>query len=270
MNYNEDYFSGKTAVVTGAASGIGLALVEELLMCNAAKVVMADINRERLKEHEERLKQIYGNRVKGIWCDVTLEENVKNLIAESTSFFDGKFDLLINNAGAGFTSIFAETTNEQWKFAFDLNFYAALWGMREVLPIMYKQGSGQIINIISGIAFIALPYQSLYSATKSALNALSLALRYEYGDYNIKISSATPGTTATAIWGDGPVPDSAQSPQQSARRILNGAANNDRIIMGDDSDAKYAKKCFDVAHQSEMDEFVFGIARARRRGEVGY
>jgi len=270
MNYNLDYFNGKTATVTGAASGIGLALVEELLLSNAAKVVMADINVDNLNKHEARLKEQYGNRVKGIVCDVTKEENVKQLITESAAFFNGQFDLLINNAGAGFTSIFAETTNEQWKFAFDLNFYAALWGMREVLPIMYKQGNGQIINIISGIAFVSLPYQSLYSATKSALNALSLALRYEYGDYNIKISSATPGTTATAIWGDGPVPESAQSPQQSARRILDGAVNNDRIIMGDDSDAKYAKKCFDVAHQNEMDEFVLGIARARRKGEVGF
>ena len=271
MEYNRDYFSGKTAVVTGAASGIGLALVEELLESNAAKVVMADINRERLNEHEKRLKEQYGDhRVKGIWCDVTKEENVKKLIAESAAFFDGQFDLLINNAGAGFTSIFAETTNEQWKFAFELNFYAALWGMREVLPIMYEQGSGQIINIISGIAFIPMPYQSLYSATKAALNGLSLALRYEYGDYNIKISSATPGTTATAIWGDAPAPDSAQSPQESASRILKGAVNNDRIIMGDDPDARVAKKCFDPDKQDEMDQFTFGVAGARRRGEVGY
>ena len=270
MEYNHEYFSGKTAVVTGAASGIGLALVEELLLCNASKVVMADINVDNLNKHTARLKEQYGDRVKGIVCDVTKEENVKKLIAESAAFFDGQFDLLINNAGAGFTSIFAETTNEQWKLAFDLNFYAALYGMREVLPMMYGQGSGQIINIISAIAFVAMPYQSLYSATKAALNGLSLALRYEYGDFNIKISSATPGTTATAIWGDAPAPDSAQSPQESASRILKGVVNNDRIIMGDDPDARVAKKCFDPDKQDEMDQYSFGIAGARRRGESGY
>ena len=269
MNYNQDYYQGKTAVVTGAASGIGLALVEELLLCDASKVVMADINVGNLTKHEARLKVQYGDRVKGLLCDVTKEENVKRLIGESAAFFDGRFDLLINNAGAGFVSVFGETTNEQWKLAFDLNFYAALYGMREVLPIMCEQGSGQIINIISGIAFIPFPYQTLYSATKAALNGLSLALRYEYGDDNIKISSATPGTTNTAIWGDTPVPETAQSPQESASHILKGAAQNYRLIFGDDIDLKFAKVCFDHEKQERMDELGFNVSRARRKGESG-
>jgi len=270
MEYNKDYFSGKTAAVTGAASGIGLALVEELLKSNAAKVVMADINVDNLNKHEARLKEQYGERVKGIVCNVMIEENVQNMINRSADFFGGQFDLLFNNAGAGLSSIFGQTSNEDWKKAFDLNFFSALYGMREVLPIMLKQGSGQIINTISGITFIPLPYQTLYSATKAALNGLTLALRSEYWDYNIKISSATPGTTATAIWGDTQPPECAQTPQQSASRILNGVVNNDRIIIGDDTDLAYSKKCFDYDKQEEMDQFAVNIERARRRGENGY
>ena len=87
MEYNRDYFAGKTAVVTGAASGIGLALVEELLQSNAAAVVMADINPNNLEQHEKRLQEQYGNRVKGILCDVTREEAVQNLISDAVSFF---------------------------------------------------------------------------------------------------------------------------------------------------------------------------------------
>ncbi|NLV57920.1 MAG: SDR family NAD(P)-dependent oxidoreductase [Clostridiales bacterium] len=68
MEYDREYFRGKTATVTGAASGIGLALAEELLESNAVKVVMADINRGSLSEHEKRLKAQYGDRVKGIVC----------------------------------------------------------------------------------------------------------------------------------------------------------------------------------------------------------
>jgi short-subunit dehydrogenase len=142
--------------------------------------------------------------------------------------------------------------------------------MRAVLPIMAKQGGGQIVNTISGIAFVPLAQQSLYSATKSALNALSISLRAEYWDDNIKISSATPGTTATAIWGGGPVPDFAQTPQQSASRILSGAVNNERVIFGDDMDAKIANCCFDPAAQKEIDERSLDIARERRKGNVGY
>jgi len=266
MEYNRDYFKGKTAVVTGAASGIGLALVEELLESNAARVAMADIHPGNLETHEKRLQKLHGNRVKGLLCDVTKDENVRNMIAAAATFFDNKLDLLINNAGAGFAGPFSEMGDEDWKIAFDLNFYSALYGMRAALPLMLKQGSGQIINIISGIAFIPMAYQSRYAATKAALNALSITLRSEYWDENIKISSATPGTTATAIWGDMKPPESAQSPRQSASRILNGIANNDRVIFGDDPDIQGAAESYDYQKQAGMDEYLLHVARQRRKG----
>ena len=266
MEYNHEYFAGKTAVVTGAASGIGLALVEELLQCGAAKVVMADINPERLKEHETRLRKEYGNRAKGIPCDVTAEENVRRMIDESGIFFGGRFDLLFNNAGAGFGGAFDDLSNADWTAAFELNFYGALYGMRAALPVMVKQGSGQIVNIISGIAFSPMAYQSRYAATKAALNALSLALRTEYWDNNIKISSATPGTTATAIWGSLEAPKTAQTAHQSASRILNGVANNDRLICGDDGDAKGAEECYSYAVREGVDQYLLHVARERRKG----
>ena len=267
MDYNRDYFSGKTAVVTGAASGIGLALAEELLMSNAAKVVLADINSDRLNDHVKRLQGQYFQRVKGIWCDVTLEQNMQNLITESAKFFNGSFDLLFNNAGAGFFGWFNEATNDDWKLAFDLNFYSALYGMRAVLPLMLKQGSGQIINIISGIAIIPMAFQSRYAATKAALNALSLSLRAEYWDNNIKISSATPGTTATAIFGDNP-PENAQTPHQSASRVLDGVANNVRIIYGDDPDVSSGIHSFHPEAQTAYDEYLIPVTRARLQGKI--
>lgn len=268
MEYNHDYFSGKTAVVTGAASGIGLALVEELLLSNAAKVVMADINVENLNKHEARLKEQYGDRVKGIVCNVTVEAEVQDLINRSVGFFDGRFDILFNNAGAGLGGWFADMSIDDWKGGFDINFYSALYGLRTALPIMVKQGSGQIINIISGIAFTPMAYQTRYAATKAALNGLSLALRSEYWDDNIKISSATPGTTVTGIWGDMEAPKTAQTSQQSASRILNGVANNDRIICGDDSDVDGASKCYHPLEQKGFDEYLLNVARQRRQGKV--
>jgi len=266
MDYNREYFNGKTAVVTGAASGVGLALVEELLQCKAAKVVLADINQDNLSKHEARLKEQYGDGVRGIICNVTMEENVQNMIASSANFFGGQFDLLINNAGAGFEGAFTDMANADWKTAFDLNFFSALYGIRAVLPIMIKQGGGQIVNVISGIAFVPMPYQTRYAVTKAALNALSLSLRTEHWDDNIKISSATPGTTATAIWKGGPVPEFAQTSQQSASRILNGVVNNDRVIFGDDLDKKYGHN----PHGDELDKILHTIANERRKGNLGY
>ena len=269
MEYDRGYFNGKTAVITGGASGIGLALTEELLESGAEKVVMADINAENLSKHEERLAGQYGGIIKGILCNVTVEEDVQKLIFQSAEFFGGKVDLLFNNAGAGFDGWFADMSDADWKIAFDLNFYSALYGMRAVLPIMKAQGSGQIINTISGIAFAPLAHQARYSATKSALCALSISLRAEYWDDNIKISAASPGTTATAIWGGGPVPDYAQAPRQSAKNILKGVVANDRIITGDDKDLEIFAKSHDPGQQKYMDEFLLHIARERREGSHG-
>ena len=267
MNYDREYFDGKTATVTGAASGIGLALVEELLQSGAAKVVMADINQDHLNEHEKRLQDQYAGRVKGVLCDVTVEENVRGLISDSADFFGGRFDLLFNNAGALFTGWFEEVSNEEWKAAFDLNFYAALYGMRAVLPIMKKQGGGQIINVISGTAFTPMAQWSAYAATKAALNVLSVAVRAEYWDDKIKISAATPGTTATNIFGDQkPEESKMQTPQESASRILHGVVNNDRIIFGDDPDVKGAKSCFAHRARKRQDTYLLRVARERRQG----
>lgn len=271
MDYDRDYFRGKTAAVTGAASGVGLALVEELLQSGAAGIVMADINPDHLEEQAKRLGEQYGGRVKGILCDVTIEESVRKMIAGAAEFFgsrDKKFDLLFNNAGAGLAGWFDDMTDADWKAAFDLNFYGALYGMRAVLPIMRGQAGGQIINIISGIAFAPMAGQTRYAATKAALNALSLTLRYEYWDENIRISSATPGTVATAIWDGWEIPPSAQTSQQAASSILHGVTNNDRIIFGDDTDASGAKNCFNHEDQEGLDRYYLRVARERRAGKA--
>ncbi len=286
-NYN-DSFRGKTAIVTGAAAGIGLALIEELLDSGAEKVVLADINADKLKTQTERLSAKHPGKVKSVVCNVTMEQAVVDMIAKAADFFNGRVDLLINNAGAGFLGCFTRPaapdampgenpsspaqTNEDWEKGFALNFYGALYGCRAAIPIMQKQGGGQILNIISGIVFSPMAFQSIYSATKAALNGLTLSLRTEYWDDNIKISSATPGTTATDIWSElnMKAPAGAQTPQQSARRILQGAARNQRIIFGDDSDLDGAKHCFHADREKGMDEYLLNVARERRKGSLAF
>ncbi len=283
MEFDESYYKGKTAVVTGAASGVGLALIEELLAYGAEKVVLADFNKENLEKHTARLSAEYPGRVKGILCDVTKESEVAAMIAGAVEFFGGRIDLLVNNAGAGLMGLFVAPpssisieeikgvkvqTNSDWERAFALNFYGALYGCREVIPVMRRNGGGQVINVISGIVFYPMAYQTMYAATKSALNGLTLSLRYEYWDDNIKFNSATPGTTATGIWGDMPAPQGAQTPKQSARRILAQASRNRRIIFGDDPDEAGAKNCFHPDYEEIPDTYLLEVARARRGGEI--
>lgn len=283
MDNNKGYFLGKNAVVTGAASGVGLALCEELLSQGAGKVVLADINEENLRTHEKRLKHQYPGQVKGIRCDVTKENEVQQMIAGGVEFMDGRFDLLINNAGLGLSGMFAPTgasknlteklhmrvlTNEDWEKAFAINFYGALYGCRAAIKVMMPQGGGQVVNIISGIAWSPMAYQSMYAATKAALNMLTLTLRYEYWDEGIKFNSATPGTTLTAIWGDIGAPEGAQTAEESARKVLKGAAENQRLILGDKGDEEGAPHCFDPAIQDGLDSYFINVARVRRGGKL--
>jgi NAD(P)-dependent dehydrogenase (short-subunit alcohol dehydrogenase family) len=244
-----------------------LALAETLLSYGANQVVLADSHDENLNQESVRLSSLYPGRVLGIHCNVTKEE-VQRMIQKAAEF-GGRIDILFNNAGAGFGGPFDKQTNDDWERALALNFYAALYGVRAVLPIMRKQGSGHIVNAISGIALAPMAYQTMYSATKAALNGLTLALRYELWDENIRLSSATPGTVATAIWKDREVPTGAQSPQQSALSMLAGVAKNERLVLGDQQDVRGAKHCFDPDAAAAMDEYLLNVARKRRRGEWG-
>jgi short-subunit dehydrogenase len=191
------------------------------------------------------------------------------MIRQAAEFGGGRIDLLFNNAGAGLGGHFDEQTNDDWEKAFALNFYGALYGIRAVLPIMRAQGGGHIVDIISGIAFMPMAQQTMYAATKAALNGLTLALRYELWDENIRVTSATPGTTATGIWkaGGKEAPSGAQSPEQSAQTILAGIARNERLVLGDEGDVSGAKTCFHPEAAKGVDDYLLNVARKRRSGE---
>ena len=132
---------------------------------------------------------------------------------------------------------------------------------------MRQQGGGHIVNIISGIAFTPMAQQTMYAATKAALNGLTLALRYELWDEHIRLTSATPGTTVTAIWKGAPPPPGAQSAEQSAQTILAGVAKNERLVLGDAADVSGAKNCFNPDVADGVDEYLLNVARKRRGGE---
>ena len=269
MTATSEYYKDKVAVVTGAASGIGLALAETMLAYGAKKIVLADFNDENLERETKRLDNAFPGRTLGLHCDVTNEGEVQAMIRRAAEF-GGRIDILFNNAGAGFGGLFDKLTNKHWEKAFALNFYGALYGIRAVLPIMRQQGGGQIVDIVSGIAFAPMAQMTQYSATKAALNALTLALRYELWDENIRVSSATPGVTATGIWKASgvPPPPRAQSAEQSAQAILAGAAKNERLVLGDKDDVFGAKVCFNPEAAASVDDYLLKVARKRRKGEL--
>ena len=269
MSATGEYYRDKVAVVTGAASGIGLALAEAMLSYGAKMVVLVDVDDENLKRETARLHAAYAGRALGLHCDVTKEIEVQAMIRDAAER-GGRIDILFNNAGAGFGGNFEKLTNRHWEKAFALNFYGPLYGIRAVLPIMRQQGGGHIVDIVSGIAFAPMAQMTQYSATKAALNALTLALRYELWDENIRVSSATPGVTATAIRKASgvPPPRRAQSAEQAAQTILAGVARNERLVLGDQDDVLGAKVCFNPETAASVDDYLLDVARKGRRGEL--
>ena len=265
----QKYYEDKVAVVTGGASGIGLAICETLLEYKARTIVIADLNEEKLNIEKNRLNSTYPGKVFGVVCDISKKESVEAMIRQSAEYTDGRIDLLFNNAGLGLNKEFDATNDSDWDFAFRINFYGALHAIRAVLPIMRAQGGGHIANTASGIGYVPMAYQSMYSATKAALIGLTGSLRYEYYDENIRFSAIIPGTVATPIW-KGNAPATAITPAESALGILRGVAANERIIIITEDDLSGARNIYLPEAAEIMDKFLLDVARQRRAGKNGF
>ena len=261
-----NHFQNKTAVITGGASGIGLALAERLLSLRARSVIIADIHAGNLLRESQRLEAAFPGKVLGVRTDVTQPGEIHQMIQQAADFGQGRIDFLFNNAGIGLGKAFDDTTDADWAFAFNVNFYGALHGIRAVLPIMRAQsGGGHILNTASGAGYSHMPYQSMYSASKAALIALTGSLRYELWDDNIRLSVIIPGTVATPMWQNQAPPD-ALTPQESAAAILEGAAENRRLIIVTQTDIEGIANSTRLEVAEGFDQYFINLTRQRRSG----
>jgi short-subunit dehydrogenase len=130
--------------------------------------------------------------------DVTDDQSVERAVATVLER-EGQLDILVNNAGMGIAGPVENTSIEEAKRQLDVNFFGAFRVSRAVLPIMRSQRSGYIVNIGSIGGLIAIPYQSMYSASKFALEGLSESLRMEVRPFGIKVVIIEPGDHKTAI-----------------------------------------------------------------------
>ncbi|MGB3634508.1 MAG: SDR family oxidoreductase [Rubrobacteraceae bacterium] len=184
--------SGKTAIVTGASSGIGEATARRLAEggCN---VVLAARREDRL----EKLAAELGENIVPIPTDVTDPAACAALVARTIERFGG-LDILVNNAGLGFYGSIAEGDPEDWRKMFEVNVLGVLYVTRAAVRHMLENGSGDIV-FISSIAGrrIPTPEATVYSATKHAVNAISEGLRMDLTDKGIRSVTVEPGLVRT-------------------------------------------------------------------------
>lgn len=179
--------TGKTAIVTGASSGIGRASAEALAR---AGFTVFGTSRRAVSEGPERVTMLT--------CDVTDVASVARLVPDVLAQ-TGRIDVLVNNAGLGLFGAAEESSIAQVQALFDVNLFGVMRVTNAVLPAMRKQGGGRIINMSSVLGLIPAPYSAHYAATKHALEGYSESLDHEVRAFDIRVSLIEPAYTQSVF-----------------------------------------------------------------------
>ncbi len=192
MNLN-----GSTVIVTGASAGIG----RETALAFArrgANVVLAARREDRLRELAARIERI-GVEALVVPADVGRPEDIERLVRATLDRF-GRIDVLVNNAGFGFSGTIEETTEADMRELWDVNYMSAFLATKAVLPTMRRQRRGHIVNVSSVVGKLAFPFHGGYSATKFALIGMTEALRGELEGSGVTATVVLPASTRTEFF----------------------------------------------------------------------
>ena len=184
---------GKTVLVTGAAGGIGRAIVKTLHSLGAV-VGITDISKEALDAFASELK----DRVFVFEADLTNAESIKELVKSAENQM-GKIDILVNNAGITKDGLSMRMTDDQFKGVLDVNLIAPFMLMRAVMPFMMKRRYGRIINMASIVGVMGNAGQANYCASKGGLIAMSKAVAAEMASRGVTVNCVAPGFVQTRM-----------------------------------------------------------------------
>jgi short-subunit dehydrogenase len=217
-------FNNGVAIVTGAASGIGLAISRELSR-QGCEVVLTDRQADRIEKEAEAIRSRGG---KADWAklDVRSFRDVDNLVRETVAR-TGRLDYMFNNAGIGIGGPTHECTVDAWDEAIDVNLRGVCYGVQAAYPIMRQQGYGHIVNTASLAGLVTVKEMAAYTATKHGVVGLSKTLCAEAMQYGVRVSVVCPGVIDTEILTGGEY------------GILHG-------ITGDDMRNTFSNKAMDV------------------------
>lgn len=188
---------GKSAIVTGATRGIGLAITRALLQLRAQVFVCARTSSD-VDQTVANLKSEYGDRIQGSACDVSRYKEVGSMVARAGQAMGG-VDILINNAGIGSRSYVENMPVQEWNSTIQTNLSGLFYCCHAVLPLIKERGGGYIINIGSLAGKNAFPGGAAYCASKFGLIGFTEALMQEVRHDHIRVSYVMPGSVNTGF-----------------------------------------------------------------------
>jgi len=211
--------TGKTAVVTGSTSGIGLAYARAFAAAGANIVINgmgapADIEKERSAiETDFKVKAVHSP------ADMTKAAEIAEMVALGEKTF-GSVDVLVNNAGIQFVAPIEEFPPEKWEAIIAINLSSAFYGIRAAVPGMKKCGWGRIINTASAHSLVASPFKSAYVSAKHGIAGLTKTVALEVAEQGITMNAICPGYVWTPLV-EKQIPDTAKARGLTEEQVIN-------------------------------------------------
>ncbi len=189
--------SNKVCIVTGGASGIGLATCE-VFVREGAKVVIADRDLAAADKAVAALTQ-KGGQAMSVQCDVSNADSVAGMV-QATVAAHGRLDVIVNNAGYGIAGSLSETSDEDWEALMGVNVRGVFLCCKHAIKQMQKNGGGTIVNVASVVAAVGIRNRAAYVASKGAVAAMTRSIALDYVESHIRCNAIAPGTIDTPYY----------------------------------------------------------------------
>ena len=188
--------ANKVMIVSGAASGLGLAAAVKFAK-NGYNIVLIDINEEKGKAAEQKIK---GMDVDAVYCncDISNKEQVRQA-AKITSEKFGRADVLINNAGLEVRGSILQCTEDDWDRLYDINLKGIYFMSNAFIPMMITQGAGAVVNTGSILGYRTVGERAAYSSSKGAIDTLTRSMAFDLAQNNIRVNCVVPGAIDTPL-----------------------------------------------------------------------
>lgn len=237
---------GKSAVITGSTSGIGLGIAQALAAAGADVMLNGFGDAAEIETLRSDIEKTHGVKAVHSAADLTKGEATKQMIADAEAAF-GKVDILVNNAGIQTVSPIEDFPEDRWEMIVALNMSSNFYAIKAALPGMKRRGWGRIINIASAHGLVASPFKSAYVAAKHGVVGLTKVVALETAEQGITCNAICPGFVKTPLV-EGQIGDQAKANNMTEDQVVRD------VILA----SQPTKKFVEVADLGALSVFLAG------------